>query len=97
MKQARFLSPGGESLTRLIKIDLSGLDPRVKECEILVACDVDNPLCGPTARLPYLVAKGATPDMVAELDAALTIYAKIAQTATGKDVAQYPVREQQAD
>jgi len=31
------------------EIDLSGIDSRIEETEIVVACDVDNPLCGPSA------------------------------------------------
>ena len=43
---------GGAALLDLERIDLSGLDPRLAEVELLVACDVDNPLTGPRAPLP---------------------------------------------
>ncbi len=82
---------GGAALAKLASIDLSGLDPRLKDCTIQVACDVDNPLCGPRgASAIYGPQKGATPEMVAELDKALAHYANIAQATTGKDVAGRP-------
>jgi glycerate kinase len=85
------LPPGGAALARLAKIDLGGLDPRLKEMVIKVACDVDNPLCGPRgASAVYGPQKGATPAMIAELDAALANFAAIARQATGKDVAELP-------
>lgn len=66
------LGPGGGELARLSGIDLSGLDPRVSEVEIEVACDVQNRLCGPSgASAVYGPQKGASPDMVLELDKGL--------------------------
>jgi glycerate kinase len=82
---------GGAALVKLARIDLSGLDPRLQESEIQVACDVDNPLCGPRgASAIYGPQKGATPEMVQELDKALAHYADVAKTATGKDIAGRP-------
>ena len=85
------LPEGGAALARLAAIDLSGLDPRLAETELLVACDVDNPLCGPRgASAIYGPQKGATPEMVAELDAALGVFAGVAARATGRDIALRP-------
>ena len=85
------LPEGGAALGRLARIDLAGLDSRLASAEILVACDVDNPLTGPRgASAVYGPQKGATPQMVAELDAALGHYARVAQAATGRDVALHP-------
>jgi glycerate 2-kinase len=85
------LPEGGAALARLAAIDLAGLDPRVARAEILVACDVDNPLTGPRgASAVYGPQKGATPEMVKELDAALGHYAEIARAATQRDVAIRP-------
>ncbi|MDR2744107.1 MAG: glycerate kinase [Desulfovibrio sp.] len=82
---------GGAFLTRVRRIDLSGMDGRVNDLEILVACDVDNPLCGPRgASAVFGPQKGADPEMVEQLDAALAHYAGIAETATGRDVADTP-------
>lgn len=85
------LPSGGAALRNLSTIDLSELDPRLSEATLLVACDVDNPLCGPRgASAVYGPQKGATPAMVDELDQALRHYSDIARSITGKDVADYP-------
>ena len=46
-RNGKEIHPTGEGLAELSKIDLSGLHPRLKDVDIRVACDVDNPLCGP--------------------------------------------------
>jgi glycerate kinase len=85
------LPEGGAALANLARIDLSSLDPRLAEASILVACDVDNPLCGLRgASAVYGPQKGATPDMVAELDAALAVFASVAGAATGREIALLP-------
>ncbi len=82
---------GGAALANLAAIDLSGLDSRLHAASIMVACDVDNPLCGPRgASAVYGPQKGATPEMVAELDAALNQFAVVATAATGKSIAELP-------
>lgn len=79
------LPPGGAALANLASIDLSGLDPRLGKTAIRVACDVDNPLCGPRgASAVFGPQKGATPALVKQLDAALAVFASIAAKATGK-------------
>lgn len=85
------LADGGAALKNLASIDLSLLDPRLAEAIILVACDVDNPLCGPRgASVVYGPQKGATPEMVEQLDKALLHYAKIAKDTTGRDILESP-------
>lgn len=82
---------GGGSLKDLEHIDLSGLDPRLTGVEIRVACDVDNPLCGPRgAAAVYGPQKGATPEMVAELDANLAHLAEVIKKDLGLSVAEIP-------
>jgi len=89
--EGRDLPEGGAALARLSRIDLSGLDPRVRALDLVVACDVDNPLTGPRgASAVYGPQKGATPAIVAELDAALARYAEVARAATGRDAATLP-------
>jgi glycerate kinase len=87
----RDLPEGGAALARLERIELGGLDPRLAEASVVAACDVDNPLTGPRgASAVYGPQKGATPEAVAELDAALGRYARVAREATGRDVASTP-------
>ncbi|MBL8396602.1 MAG: glycerate kinase [Candidatus Accumulibacter sp.] len=82
------LPEGGGALAKLQQIDLSKLDRRLSTSEIVVACDVDNPLCGPRgASAVFGPQKGATPEMIVELDAALGRYAEVARAATGRDIA----------
>ncbi|MFC5403256.1 glycerate kinase [Cohnella soli] len=85
------LSPGGGALGRLQRIDLSALDERLASCSFQVACDVQNPLCGPTgASFVYGPQKGATPEMVEELDRNLAHYADVIHQELGVDVAERP-------
>lgn len=85
------LPPGGAALARLARIDTAGLDPRLREAQIEVASDVTNPLCGAEgASAIYGPQKGATPEMVAELDAALAHWADRLQQHLGKDVREAP-------
>lgn len=85
------LPPGGAALARLARIDTTGHDPRLDTTRVRVACDVSNPLCGPTgASAVYGPQKGATPEMVDELDAALAHYAAILKRDLGTDVAKVP-------
>ena len=89
--KGRDLPPGGAALERLHSIDISSLHPLLAKTDILVACDVDNPLTGERgASTVFGPQKGATPAMVNQLDAALARYAEIAARDTGKDVARLP-------
>jgi len=90
----RFLNAAGETVARgarglgeIAEIDLSGLDGRLAACQIFVACDVTNPLCGPDGcSAIYGPQKGATPETVLEMDRAMAHYAaKSAAVLTGAD------------
>jgi glycerate kinase len=82
---------GGAALGSVRKIDLSGLDPRIAETEIRVACDVDNPLTGPGgASAVYGPQKGANPEQVRLLDAGMVRFAGVIKAQTGKDVDALP-------
>jgi glycerate kinase len=87
----RELPRGGAALARLARLDASGLHPRIGEVEVVVACDVDNPLLGPAgAAAVYGPQKGAKPDDVALLDAALARWADVVRRDLGRDVATAP-------
>ena len=81
------LQVGGAALANLSRIEKSGIDIRVAESSFLVACDVSNPLTGPEgASAIYGPQKGATPDMVKTLDAALTRFSEIAKRDLGVEI-----------
>jgi glycerate kinase len=95
---ARFLDGAGAplaatpaALADVATIDLTGLDPRLAGVDLAVACDVDNPLLGPTgAAAVYGPQKGARPDDVAFLDRMLARLADAMQAATGRDLRDTP-------
>lgn len=81
----------GGSLGDIHAIDVTSRDRRLADCEIHVACDVDNPLCGPRgASVVYGPQKGATPDIVRQLDDGLAHLADIIQRYLGRDVRDMP-------
>ncbi|MGW3176613.1 glycerate kinase [Streptomyces sp. NPDC001153] len=94
---ARFLdesgepvAPGGGGLAELARTDLSGLDPRLSSVELVLASDVDNPLTGPKgAPAVYGPQKGASPEDVETLDAALAHFAKVLEAEVGPRAAEY--------
>ncbi|GAB4517781.1 MAG: glycerate kinase [Anaerolineae bacterium] len=85
------IGEGGAALMNLHHIDLSQRDPRLAETEIIVASDVENPLVGEegAARI-FGPQKGATPEMVAQLEAGLTHYGQIIERETGIHVLTRP-------
>ncbi|MGW1513350.1 glycerate kinase [Streptomyces sp. NPDC002394] len=96
---ARFLDaagepvgPGGAALADLATADLGGLDPRFAAVDLILASDVDNPLTGPKgAPAVYGPQKGATPDDVRVLDAALAHFATVLEKAVGPRAAEAAV------
>lgn len=74
----RSIGQGGGELANLARIDLHGLDKRLADCRIEVACDVTNPLIGTDgASAVFGPQKGATPEMIVSLDHALERYAQV--------------------
>ncbi|ENM3821079.1 glycerate kinase [Vibrio cholerae] len=77
----------GGGLRELTHIDLQDFDPRLQHCDILVACDVNNPLCGDKgASAVFGPQKGATPEDVQLLDGALRQFGLLTEKVTGKMV-----------
>ena len=91
---ARFLDEEGktltglpESLVNLAAIDVSELDPRLADCELIVLCDVDNRLLGPSGSAAVFgPQKGASPQAVRQLEAGLSRFSEVIRKQTGKDL-----------
>ena len=82
---------GGGALVDLDRIDISNLDSRLKRCRMETACDVDNPLTGPKgASAVFGPQKGATPEMVAQLDDNLAHFAALIDRDLGVQVDNLP-------
>lgn len=78
------LAKGGAILEQIASIDLDHIHPRCRAIELIVACDVSNPLCGEMgASEVFGPQKGASPQMVAQLDSALNQFAMIAAPYNG--------------
>ncbi|MGG0738246.1 glycerate kinase [Niallia taxi] len=85
------ITEGGGALSDLAAIDLSSLDSRLAHVKIEVACDVDNPLIGPKgASAIFGPQKGATPEIVNQLDENLAHYAEIIEKDLGVKIADVP-------
>ncbi len=85
------LEQGGAALGNLHRIDMSGIDERLSEITVDVACDVNNPLCGTEgASAIFGPQKGAMPEVVRELDGALAHFARIIERDVKVSVAEQP-------
>lgn len=85
------IPPGGGGLSYLAQIKLDALDPRLKDCIFEIACDVSNPLLGPQgASAIFGPQKGATPEMVGQLEASLGHFAQLILRDFGLDLASQP-------
>lgn len=85
------IARGGAALSTLASISIEHMDPRLPECTFDIACDVTSPLCGPQgASAVFGPQKGATPEMVNQLDQALTHYAHVIEQDLGIAVKDLP-------
>lgn len=89
--QGKDIPFGGGNLSQLIRIDNSKIDPRLKDTEIILASDVTNPLTSKNgASSVFGPQKGATPEMVEELDQNLHHFAAVARRDLNKDYENTP-------
>lgn len=89
-KNGAHISLGAKGLQVLDKIKADHVLPELKECEFLIACDVTNPLCGKNGcSNVYGPQKGATPEMIRDMDIWLEKYAEIAKTISSKSDKNY--------
>lgn len=82
---------GGQALAKVARIDVSGMNPLLKECHIQVACDVNNPLCGENgSTYVYGPQKGVTKDMKKTLDEAMAHFARVTSETLENDYMNTP-------
>ena len=82
---------GGQALAKVARIDVSGMNPLLKECHIQVACDVNNPLCGENgSTYVYGPQKGVTEDMKKTLDEAMAHFARVTSETLENDYQNTP-------
>ena len=82
---------GGQALAKVTQIDISGLNPLLKECQIQVACDVNNPLCGENgSTYVYGPQKGVTENRKKQLDKDMAHFASITSKTLGNDYRDTP-------
>lgn len=90
-REGREIGFGGGELKKIFQIDIKLLDNRLPETKVLIASDVSNPLCGPQgASKIYGPQKGATHEMVEELDESLAYFAQTIKRDLNKDVKDIP-------
>lgn len=81
----------GEGLSQLVRITDDQVIPELKECEFKIACDVTNPLCGDKGcSAIYGPQKGATPEIIEQMDGWLAAYAELAKKDFSKADPDYP-------
>lgn len=90
-EEGRELPSGGESMCRIARIDIGGMDMRLAGAEFKVACDVDNPFCGDkgAARI-FGPQKGGAPEQIDALDDGMRRFAKLAKAVVHKDIVSLP-------
>jgi glycerate kinase len=90
-RQGRPVAAGGAALLTAASLDVSRLDPRLRDTDLVIACDVDNPLVGPRgAARVFGPQKGATATTVGTLERALTHWSDLVGVEAGVDVASVP-------
>lgn len=90
-REGKAISYGGDGLRELASIEDVNVHPKLKECTFKVACDVTNPLCGENGSSAIFgPQKGATPEMVQELDQLLLHYAELSKEINANEDRFYP-------
>ena len=85
------IGPGGAGLEDLARIDLAAMHPALAACSVEVACDIRSPLLGPDgAAMMFAAQKGAAPQDIRHLEAALAHLAAVAAEAAGEDLSRLP-------
>lgn len=90
-KDGNSVGEGGQALGKIVKVDDSNVDPLIKGCNFRIACDVNNPLCGPNG-CTYVFGpqKGVKDSYKQDLDDAMGVYAKATAEYLGADYSTVP-------
>lgn len=89
--EGKQVSLGAKGLAELVSITDEDVLPELKECTFQIACDVKNPLCGELGcSAIFGPQKGATPDMIAQMDSWLGKYALLTANRYKKADSNYP-------
>ncbi len=90
-RDGRAVAPSPRALATLAAVDAAGLDARLRDCEIRIMSDVNNPLCGDLgATAVFGPQKGVKPAEVPAFDATLARFAELAEAAAGRRAARLP-------
>jgi len=90
-REGKEIGFGGGELKKINRVDISCLDNCLSNTRVLVASDVNNPLCGPKgASRIYGPQKGATPEVIKELDESLAHFAELIKRDLNKDIKDIP-------
>jgi len=82
---------GGGSLSGIHTLDFQKIDPRLRHSEILVACDVTNPLTGRRgATLTYGKQKGASPADLEVLEEGMLHWGRLLEAVSGRAIIKIP-------
>ncbi|KAB8131052.1 glycerate kinase [Gracilibacillus oryzae] len=85
------LGPYGKDLLAVESVDITELNPKLKSIDFKIACDVDNPLCGPNgATAIYGPQKGASESQIITFDQALQKYADILEAKLNTSIKDFP-------
>jgi len=85
------VGPEGRELCNIASLSLKGALKELSDCSFKIACDVNNPLCGPNgATNVFGPQKGATPEIIKTLDSGLYNFSEIVKKTLGKDTASVP-------
>ncbi|TKF98325.1 glycerate kinase [Vibrio sp. F13] len=85
-EQGNEIALGGTALSNLSRIDLSNIHPRCQQVEFVIACDVNNPLVGENgASYIFGAQKGASSELIDQLDDALNHFGEVSSNLTGTD------------
>ncbi len=90
-KEGNLLGTGGQILSKVAQIDKSKIHPALATAHFTIACDVENPFCGPNgAAYIFAAQKGATPETIKELDKGMYNLSQVILSEIGINIIDFP-------